>query len=316
MNINKWFAAALTLVVSCGGLRPSSAAIVGPYTPDANTVHLWHFDEAATTTWNATNRPWPQDAPGVLNPWRLDQAYSDSTYQGGFMGGPDTGYPGFGGAGALRIGGQRFEFRKGRTMFGTPPNGTTQSTRENSLGLLGSTAGPFTIEGLIKPQQTGAIIGCPSDDDPSQLTVSLQNTLANPTFAIGLPNSDNFTTTASIPGILPDTWYHWAVAFEGNNSGGSPAYFYWTKMEDSATTATLVQTFTSTSTQSYVTEAFQIGHWQGGFTGYIDQVRISNVARGSNDFAFAAVPEPSTVALGGGLAVCGLVAAAIRRRRR
>ncbi|MBM4023039.1 MAG: LamG domain-containing protein, partial [Planctomycetes bacterium] len=251
MHINKWFAAALMLAVSCCDLRPSSAAIRSPYVADANTVHLWHFDEPATTSWNAADRPYPQDASGVLNPWRLDQCYADSTYQGGFMAGPNTGYSGYGGAGALRIGGDRFEFRKGRTMWGAPPNGTTQSTRENSVGLLGSTTGPFTIEGLIKPQQTGAIIGAPGDDDPSRLTVSLQNTLANPTFAIGLPNSDNFTTTASIPGILPDTWYHWAVTFEGNNSGGSPAKLYWTKMEDSATTATLVQTFTSTRTQSY-----------------------------------------------------------------
>jgi len=303
----------------------AQAVILGPYTADANTVHLWQFDEAATTVWNQSDRTYPNDAPGVLTPWRLDQAYADSMFQAAFMGGPGTGYTGFGGAGAHKIGNpNRFEFRKGRTQYGTPPNGTPQGAPESSTTLLGSAAGAFTIEGLIKPSTSGAIIGNPGDDDPSNLSLNL-NSLAGPTFGFRLPNGDFFTTSNSIPNIVAGDWYHWALTFDGNNAGGSDAKFYWTKMDPSAPSANLVQTFSSSNTTPYVTQAFQLGHWQGAvFEGYTDEVRISNIARGANQFLFGpesgggggeVVPEPSTYALGLiGLAGLGLLA--WRRRRR
>src|SRR4051794_14539795 len=34
--------------VACGLLLNAGATIVGPYTADANTLHLWHLDETAT----------------------------------------------------------------------------------------------------------------------------------------------------------------------------------------------------------------------------------------------------------------------------
>src|SRR5215212_2699268 len=40
----RWLAAMLPLILS----SPLSPAALMPYTPDADTLHLWHLDEAAT----------------------------------------------------------------------------------------------------------------------------------------------------------------------------------------------------------------------------------------------------------------------------
>jgi hypothetical protein len=284
----------------------NSDAAVAPYSADANTVHLWHFDEALVTVGgedphNHAGRLYPVDAPGVVGPaWRLDDGYFDGTYKAGIMGG--TGYTGFGGAGQLDhqggngLDGHHFEFRRGPTNFGIPPGGTAGTT-PTATELLGSTSGAFTIDGMIKwngsqgGSTEGAILECTNGATNATGTLRLRmlNAGTVPVFTIGLPNNHSFTTTAGlVPTLTTTDWYHFAMTFDGNNAGGSPLKFYWTKVDPNAPQANLVQTFSSNSTTAYnVLVDFQIGQWGGlNFDGQVDEVRISNVARSSRQMLF------------------------------
>lgn len=315
------------LLLTSAGL--ASAAVNGPYTPDANTLHLWHFDEAlvGASPYNNSSRLFPVDV--LDSTWRLDDGYYDTTYQSGIMGG--TGYTGFGGAGQLdHAGGNGLnanhnEFRKGLSTDGSYPlpgedgnTGTITATQ-----LLGSTSGAFTIDGMIKwnGSQGGGTEGWifkTGPDGSADFRLTMQNAGTTPVFRLGLPNtggSNTFTTTAGlVPALTTTDWYHFALTFDGNNEGGSPLKFYWTNVEESATEATLVQTFNSTGNTAYnINGAFHVGDWSANnFDGQVDEFRISNVARGSGDFIFAAAaPEPSAT-LSFLLGAAGLL---MRRRR-
>ena len=312
------------LLFASAGL--ASAAVNGPYSPDANTLHLWHFDEALVTVGgpdphNHAGRLYPVDV--VDSNFRLDDGYFDATYKAGIMGG--TGYTGFGGAGQLDhvggngLNGQHFEFRVGNNDYGTPPGGLGPNVI-TAAQLLGSTNGAFTIDGMIKwnGSQGGSTEGFifkAGEDGQNHLRLTMQHAGTAPVFRLGLPNTggnNTFTTNVAIPVLTTDDWYHYAVTFDGNNGGGSDLKFYWTKVEESATEANLVQTFSSTATGAYnINGTFQMGNWGGAnFDGQVDEVRISNVARGSGDMIFT-VPEP-TATLSFLLGAAGLL---MRRRR-
>ena len=311
------------LLLTSAGL--ASAAVNGPYTPDANTLHLWHFDEALVggAPYNDPGRLYPVDV--VNSSFRMDDGYYDSTYLSGIMGG--TGYTGFGGAGQLDhqggngLNGYHFEFRVGRGDADYAMPGEDGNTGNiTPTQLLGSTSGAFTIDGMIKwnGDQGGTAEGFifkAAEDGQNHLRLTMQNAGTAPVFRLGLPNTggDNtFTTTATIPALTTTDWYHYAVTFDGNNGGGSDLKFYWTKVEESATEANLVQTFSSTGNTAYdINGVFQMGNWNSStFDGQVDEVRISDVARGSGDFIFA-VPEPTTT-LSFLLGAAGLL---MRRRR-
>ena len=281
------------LLLTSGSL---AFGVVSTYTPDANTLHLWHFDEALVTPNNSSSRLYPVDV--VDSNFRLDDGYYDATYQSGIMGG--TGYTGFGGAGQLDhpggngLNGHHYEFRRGNNAFGTPPGGLAPNTSITATELLGSPSGAFTIDGMIKWNGSASGYIFETGDDGGITTRLVMNDAgsANPTFTLRLPNGPTLFTTTSglIPTLTTTDWYHFAVTFDGNNAGGSDLEFYWTKVEETATQANLVQTFSSTATGAYaVGGSFQVGNWNSSnFDGLVDEFRISNVVRTENQFIFSA----------------------------
>ncbi len=271
-----------------------------PYTADANTVHLWHFDEPLVLGHDNPSRNFPVDAPGVIGPaWRLDNSWwGGVNLPGGVMGG--TGFVGFGLAGQLdhNVGGDNrawYDFRKGSGNAAAP--GGTVGTDITATQLLGSGSGAFTIEGLFKWDGgasgnlfKGSANGGGGDDGNSVFRVRLLTPGTSPTFEIGLPNGGSFTTTAGlVPALNTNDWYHMALTFDGNNAGGSAAKFYWTKLDllSVSAEANLVASNNSTSITTYDIKAFTIGNWNAGnFDGFVDEFRISNVARAADAMLF------------------------------
>ena len=128
---------ALTLVASAGST--ARAAIVGPYTVDANTMHLFHFDE--------TSNPISDD-PGVVNDYTLGT--------GGFDGGNvgTLGHASF--DASFGTAGRTNRVCCGNnTGNGSEERGWTQQVPVSPATLYGSDTTAFTIETMLKFNQLG-----------------------------------------------------------------------------------------------------------------------------------------------------------------
>ena len=99
--------------------------------------------------------------------------------------------------------------------------------------------------------------------------------------------------------IVSNSWYHVAVVYDGNENTPDNIKFYWTLLDPSRTNANLLG---STSMQfdlpAGAATIFGAGNngrapQTANFLGYIDEVRISSVARGGDAMMFT--PAPPTV---------------------
>jgi len=152
----KTFKILVCILLTALAPRFALADMVGPYTPDANTLFLFHFDEAAggTVTTNngsktgnsysvneatASTTPPPVTtmlgAPGYVN---------GATNFNNCMTNPTAGYE-FG-----------YDFNKSGAYDGDVSSGTQSADRlimtNLNIGNVGST--PFTLEALIRPTTT------------------------------------------------------------------------------------------------------------------------------------------------------------------
>lgn len=305
-----------------GGL--SHAAIVGPYTPNINTVHLFHFDEAAGATSTANIVTGNSAIPVAVTDNTSTTAWPAET---DMLGG--IGYNGFGNAGALGAdatqglgydGNGDGEYIQDSTASPTPD-------RINAMAALGipttSPAGSFTVEAMIN-LPTGQTIGTgnvrnivswDNSTSGSSSSRAVQFRLENTTgvgsvpslsfywFTLNRAAPDNQTLiaaplpTSGMNAFANDTWFHVAFTHDGTTNSNQ---LYWTKVDPSTTTASALGA-SSTNVFTDVelkTSALVLGNqernniWNTGLRGLLDEVRISNVALGAGDFIFGSTTPP------------------------
>jgi len=272
---------------------PAFATIRGPYTADADTVHLFHLDEAAlgTTAANSGSATTPLIAFNGTNP----PASNSSTQpaNNGILGAAANS-PAFGNSAGIASAAHGLGmdangsggFQPGTTAV---PDGIPHSS------LAGSN-GSFTLEALVKlPAITGSV----------REIISTDSSLANRGFQFRIGSGGllefNFISgpgapvSAAIPtsgphGFVADEWFHAALVHDGPTHSSS---FYWTRLAESSAEANGIGSSTAEITVPTITGPLAIGN-EGrgasgeGLLGGIDEVRISKVARAPSDFLFEA----------------------------
>lgn len=310
-------------------LSGTQAALIGPYTPNSNTLHLWHLDDAGTPaadaahyayTGNYTTKP---DANQPLNALFGTASLGNASH------------PLFGTA--LNVGANN----SGLAAL-TPNNGTADNA-DHTFDNPATHA--FTMEAIIKigfnpatsiatPQEIIAGEGDAGDssDRSWQFRIEANSTPSTTPWrlrfqkvsgypATGGGNTGNYNLDANIPtggdpnAIAQGEWYHVAVTFNGSWSTADNLKLYWTKLDPNNIVANQVASGQMNGWLREQDTDFALGNelrdFNGnteGFFGMIDEVRISDLALGADQMQF--VPEPASVM---SIGLAGLMS--IRRRR-
>ncbi len=294
----------------------TAAAAARAYVPDANTLHLWHFDENA--------------APAVdSGSDRLDLPVLSG---GATLG--NASFPGFGSALST--------FDSGLT--GSPASTDAYLSAltlvngvgdETTLMYRNATTGAFTFEAMMRidVDLTQTFTGSARGTAPMHIFSGEGEANANRIWQLRLdpigfnPNADGVTSALTTPALefinvnqavapvqnrvmlLPLTgadalavgaWFHVAVVYDGNEGTPNNLTVYWTKIDATRTQPdVLIQRQLDTDLPISQVD-FAIGNIGRGatasnFLGLIDEIRISDIARGPGELIF--VPEPGTALL-------------------
>lgn len=298
---------------------------LAPYSPDSDTLHLWHLDE--TTTPVTDSIAGGQALEGLLNNATLGNAS----------------YSGFGSAlnTATTAGGTANNANyQGGILLARPAlaNGTGDNV-PNTFAYTGA-GGAFTYEALIKLNAGLTLGSAPANNWMQIMSMEGENTTdrvfqfrlqdsATPLLSF-LPFSSaggalqGTELQVSVPlagshALVTDAWYHVAVTYNGLQNTADNMAFYWTRLDSGATEANLIGSVSMAADLTGAFGDFAVGNEarnagtgaeSENFAGLIDEVRLSGVARGADEFHFA-VPEPSSILLGG---LAGIALLARRRR--
>ena len=286
----------LWLLVILLAPRLATALLVGPYTPDANTVVLLHLDEAAggSVTTNV----------GTLGKNFYCVNYSsDSTPLSlvtTMMGAPSysTNSPttiNFNNCESNGTAGYELGFDyNGDGMF-EPDTGGGTSVDFLPMAVLGMGNGgqsPFTLEALIQPTSTAGnqeIICTDSDASNRGFQFRITSGSLQFQFITGSQAVSTAIPTTGPDAFVPGAWYHVAIVYNGTT-----ATLYWTRMDPSVGAAHVLgtpATLALGTSDGSVTGPLVIGNrgrptGSETFLGAIDEVRISNVARAANQMQF------------------------------
>jgi peptidoglycan/xylan/chitin deacetylase (PgdA/CDA1 family) len=290
----------------------AQAEILGPYTPDADTLHLWHMNEATAPVADAV--PNGTDLTALENGATLGNesftgAKGFGTALAGYTGNPAT-RPGSAGQDCY--------------LAALPlQNGPADNV---SISYAGS-SDAFTYEAVVRIDfNPTASFGADGWGQGRNLFMQIINgdadENANRVFQfrlapIGTLNGNNSvlvefininkgvspqSLTAAIPSEGPDairegSWYHVAVTYNGQPEQPDNVRFYWTLLDSARVAANQIGTAQMTqSLPGGCSPDFAIGQTgrqspvtpvpNNNFVGLIDEVRISGIARADNDMLF------------------------------
>ncbi len=293
MNKSKLF---LWLLAALLTPRLATALLVGPYTPDANTLVLLHLDEAAggsvTTNTGSLGKDfycvnYSSDStplPLVTTMLGAPSYSTNSPTTITFNNCESNGTAGY------ELG---FDYN-GDGVF-EPDTGGGTSVDFLPMAVLGIGNGgqsPFTLEALIQPTSTAGNqeIICTDSDASSRgfqfriTSGSLQFQFITGSQAVSAP-----LPTTGPDAFVPGAWYHVAMVYNG-----ATATLYWTRLDPSVGAAHVLGTpasLTLGTSDGSVTGPLVIGNrgrpsGTETFLGAIDEVRISNMARAANQMQF------------------------------
>jgi hypothetical protein len=272
----------------------AQAGLIGSYAADSHTLHLYHLNESANN---------------VEDHGYADGSDIDMQVNGAAFGA--TAHSGFG---------TSIDMGSGTNVIRAVSQPVSQSQLQGSDGA-------FTYEALVK---VGSIT---ADESQALVSLSKGETDANQSFQFRISagklqfiqvEPSLKVVEAAIPttganAFAGDNWYHVAAAYNGQEGVSGNTSLYWTKVTGEATAASLLGSGTldndvSASSQHFLAIGNRISNTgEDNLRGLIDEVRISDIARGAGDFMFS-IPEPNMIVLIG-LGAIGLLAYAWRKRR-
>jgi hypothetical protein len=319
-------AAILGAAALCLGVASANAAIVGPYAVDSNTLHLWHLDDQGTPAADSAHYNYAgafTTKPDANQP--LNALFGTGTLGVASAAGFGTAY----GPGATPV-------NAGLSAL-TPAN----STADNADHTFDNpTTHAFTMEAIIRPDFSLAATGADrnmeviagegdaadSSDRSWQFRLQQAGAANSPWilrfqkvsgFGGAGGSTANYNLDGTIPltgpdALAPGEWYHVAVTYNGNLSDTESMKLYWTKLDASRNLATQIASGNMNGWLRQQDTDFSIGNelrdFNGnteGFNGLIDEVRISDLARGARQMQF--IPEPGSLALlAGAIGLLGL----------
>ena len=283
----------------------AQAVIVGPYNADANTLHLWHMDTNTV--------PVPDEvATGGTNLVKMANGATLGT----------NSYTGFGTALNTLDGGQDGVLATNKDAYLTASSATTPGPV--AITVADPTSGAFTYEALVwigfdpaknfgaTPGGNGRSAACqimtgegannanrlfqfriaPIGTVAGNTAVKLE--LANVHLAVGNQAISMSIPTTGDDAIVSNNWYHVAVAYNGLENTADNITFYWTLLDPSRTNANAIGTSSMQFDLPVAPTCLAFGALAarspivGNFLGFIDEVRISNIARDSTNMMFAA----------------------------
>jgi hypothetical protein len=259
----------------------SAQAAPIPYTWDANTLFLFHFDEPAGAS-ATTNVGSLEGSAYSVN---MTTASSTPTVVSTVLGG--AAYPGFGNAANLNTSGYLLGYDADDS--GAYNGETIESFSMSQLNMGNGGPTPWTLEAMIFPSVTNV----------NQEIISTDSSAGNRGFQFRINNAGQLELNLIAAGINPKTaipstgpdafvasnWYHVAATYDGAN-----IILYWTKVTPNFNGANPISTNAANVPVSFgaVQGPLVIGNENRGpagenFRGLIDEVRISNIARAASD---------------------------------
>ena len=310
-----------TVCIPCGVTR---ANIVGPYSTDANTLYLFHFDEPAGSSVTTNVGLQGGNCITVTN-LTTGNGLALPPVSTNMLG--KTSFPGFGNCvsatntldpalNATIVGLIGYDGNN-NGVFNADINGTASADAILMTNLnIGNTNvaptgnSPFTIEALVNCTNIGVgvfqeIVCTDNANGPQRgFQFRINNNGQLEFNFIGSPTSGS--KTAAIPttgphAFIANTWFHAAVTYDGTN-----LLLYWTRLDTNSTACNQIGgPFAWNSTTNGTTlSPVIIGNENRGpstenLRGLIDEVRISKVCRGPSQMMFASpavtiVKQPSS----------------------